>query len=199
MVSSNVEYSGIFLPITFDNRRFAYDWTQHFFVGGMDSTSFPGEDPTLSRVYIYCGLKKGIHRLAPARVEFKAATLHFKVLDEERAKMPKEGPANWGIMVLHAGEPQGTISLIPQISVVAVDFPGPRSVGRGDVNADGTMDITDPIALLGFLFVGGHDLPCPGSLDYNEDGTADLSDAIGILSCLFLGSCVQGPLEVPCW
>jgi len=68
----------------------------------------------------------------------------------------------------------------------------------GDCNQDGHIDISDPICLLSFLFLGQpSQLPCgDGSkedlanidlLDSNGDGELDLSDAVGIILFLFVG------------
>jgi len=56
----------------------------------------------------------------------------------------------------------------------------------GDVNGDGQVDISDAIALLSYLFMGGT-LECPGSGDVTGDGVVDISDAIKILGNLFGG------------
>lgn len=58
---------------------------------------------------------------------------------------------------------------------------------RGDANADGQRDISDPITILDCLFLGGD---CPSTLcagDSNDDGKTDISDAVFLLSFLFLG------------
>jgi prepilin-type N-terminal cleavage/methylation domain-containing protein len=63
-----------------------------------------------------------------------------------------------------------------------------RAFRRGDVNDDGAMDISDPIAVLGFLFLGAPDrLACAKSADANDDGALDISDAVLFLNNLFLG------------
>jgi hypothetical protein len=63
-----------------------------------------------------------------------------------------------------------------------------RAFRRGDVNDDGVTDISDPIAALGFLFLGAPDrLACPKSTDANDDGVIDISDPVLFLSNLFLG------------
>lgn len=59
---------------------------------------------------------------------------------------------------------------------------------RGDCNADGGMDIGDPITVLGFLFpVGGSSTTpgCADACDGNDDGLLDIADAIRILGALF--------------
>jgi hypothetical protein len=68
----------------------------------------------------------------------------------------------------------------------------------GDVNGDKALDISDPVALLGFLFSGSpKSLPCgdgsagqPGNIsliDWQPDGAVDISDAVAMLDYLFLG------------
>jgi hypothetical protein len=62
--------------------------------------------------------------------------------------------------------------------------PSPR---RGDTDGDGVMNLTDAVALLGFLFLGGESPYCEPVADTNVDGRVDLADAVYILSFLFLG------------
>jgi hypothetical protein len=62
----------------------------------------------------------------------------------------------------------------------------PRFV-RGDANDDGAMDISDPVTILFYLFVGGVPAPCLDAMDANDSGLVDLSDAIFFLRYLFLG------------
>ena len=52
---------------------------------------------------------------------------------------------------------------------------------------DGNVDISDPIAILRFLFQGDGSLPCPDAADANDDGRYDISDPITILNRLFAG------------
>jgi len=65
---------------------------------------------------------------------------------------------------------------------------------RGDATGEGVLDLTDPIALLGSLFLGEDPLNCADAADANDDGWVDISDAVGILLSLFLGT---GPLPPP--
>lgn len=73
----------------------------------------------------------------------------------------------------------------------------------GDQNQDGALNISDPVALLGRLFLGAEtplpcessDLEAPGNralLDVNGDGGVNLSDVVFSLNYLFLG----GPTPV---
>ena len=65
---------------------------------------------------------------------------------------------------------------------------------RGDVNADGRINIADPISLLGFLFGGSEAPSCTDTADANDDGKIDIADPIRILGYLFGG---QGELPPP--
>jgi ELWxxDGT repeat protein len=58
---------------------------------------------------------------------------------------------------------------------------------RGEVNGDGTFDLADPLATLGFLFLGSGKPVCLDAADANDSGTVDVSDAVYALGHLFLG------------
>ncbi|MGH9363420.1 MAG: hypothetical protein ACRD2T_16040, partial [Thermoanaerobaculia bacterium] len=72
-------------------------------------------------------------------------------------------------------------------------------VRRGDGNADGEVDIADPIALFAYLFIGGPIL-CRDGADANDDGRLDIADGIRLLNYLFLGAIPRGapPLDGRC-
>jgi hypothetical protein len=59
---------------------------------------------------------------------------------------------------------------------------------RGDANASGTLELTDAIVVLGYLFLGSERPACADAADANDNGTLELTDAIFILNYLFLGS-----------
>jgi hypothetical protein len=63
----------------------------------------------------------------------------------------------------------------------------PPSFRRGDVNADGALNIGDPANVLHYLF-GPGELTCEQSADTNDDGRLDVSDPIALLGYLFLGT-----------
>lgn len=58
---------------------------------------------------------------------------------------------------------------------------------RGDCNADGELDISDPLRTLLYLFAGREEPGCPDACDVNDDGELDISDAIASLARLFTG------------
>ncbi len=58
---------------------------------------------------------------------------------------------------------------------------------RGDANVDGSVNLTDAIHLLGYLFLGGQAPRCQEAGNVNDDPAIDLSDPVSLLSFLFLG------------
>ena len=58
---------------------------------------------------------------------------------------------------------------------------------RGDANSDGTINLTDGVVPLLFLFSGGAAPACLDSADTNDTGTVEITDAIIIFSWLFTG------------
>jgi hypothetical protein len=58
---------------------------------------------------------------------------------------------------------------------------------RADSNADGRVDISDPVYTLSHLFLGGPAHTCEASADANGDLRVDISDPVYTLSHLFLG------------
>ncbi|KKQ57098.1 MAG: hypothetical protein US74_C0008G0025 [Parcubacteria group bacterium GW2011_GWA2_38_13] len=64
---------------------------------------------------------------------------------------------------------------------------------RGDANQDGDVNITDPIAILGWLFLGDTQGICKDAADSDDDGNINISDPIAILNFLFLGG--EAPKE----
>jgi len=86
----------------------------------------------------------------------------------------------------------GTVFLITMVKLES-ELPSGGFM-RGDVNADGALNIADPIALLGHLF-GGEPVPsCRDAADGNDDGNLNIADAIAILGHLFGG---EGDLPPP--
>ena len=65
---------------------------------------------------------------------------------------------------------------------------------RGDVDANGVVNVTDAIVLLGYLFRGEAAPGCPKAADADDDGRVNVRDAFSILTYLFAGA---GPLPEP--
>ena len=63
---------------------------------------------------------------------------------------------------------------------------------RGDPNSDGSINITDGIYVLNYLFLGGPKPACQEAANPNDDAMVNITDGIYILNFLFLG----GPAPV---
>jgi hypothetical protein len=73
--------------------------------------------------------------------------------------------------------------LVPRLPAAAVDCEA--EFRRGDATADGSINITDAISLLGHLFLGTEPPACPDAADADDSGRLVLTDAIAILGFLF--------------
>ena len=63
---------------------------------------------------------------------------------------------------------------------------------RGEASGDGSIDITDAVTILSYLFAGSG-ISCAASGDGNDDGTVDITDAIYLLTWLFSGGSQPPP------
>jgi len=83
------------------------------------------------------------------------------------------------------------LSAVPITEGFTVSFtpsgppPGPKFV-RGDANSDGSINITDGVFVLNFLFIGGPEPRCTDAADSDDNGTLNITDGVAILNWLFL-------------
>jgi YVTN family beta-propeller protein len=73
------------------------------------------------------------------------------------------------------------LSLVPAVSQAQNRFQ------RGDANADGLTNISDPVFTIGYLFLGETPPVCDDAPDSNDDGEQNITDVIYTLNFLFLG------------
>src|SRR5206468_6669978 len=84
------------------------------------------------------------------------------------------------IVTAQGGE---TILLFSRDGDVCIHNDPPFS--RGDATADGNFDISDPIFILGCMFLGTECPVCPDSGDANDDGILNIADPIYLLNWRF--------------
>ncbi|MCZ6794563.1 MAG: hypothetical protein O7J95_13220 [Planctomycetota bacterium] len=79
-------------------------------------------------------------------------------------------------------------------SVTTVVEPEVRFV-RGDADSDGTINLTDGIVILNFLFLGAESPACMDAADADDDGgeRPQITDAIVLFTWLFLGGVAPSP------
>lgn len=68
----------------------------------------------------------------------------------------------------------------------------------GDVNHDRRIDISDPVAILGDLFLGS-EVACRAAAEVNRDDSVDLADAVFLLNYLYLGGPSAPVAPVACF
>ncbi len=69
---------------------------------------------------------------------------------------------------------------------------------RGDVDTDGLFNITDPVAILRFLFQAATEPPCQKAADIDGNGALEVTDAIRALNFLFRGGTEPAPPFANC-
>jgi len=71
----------------------------------------------------------------------------------------------------------GVVQIVPDIGFFV----------RGDANGDRTVDLSDAVTVLRYLFDGDADVSCKDAADADDGGTIEITDAIVILNHLFSG------------
>jgi hypothetical protein len=74
----------------------------------------------------------------------------------------------------------------------AIVPPGVRFV-RGDADSNGTIELTDAIRILNFLFTGGPPPLCVKAADADDSGGLAITDAVRILNWLFISGARPAP------
>jgi len=87
----------------------------------------------------------------------------------------------------------GDFVLLEIWCVGEIDPPDGVRFVRGDADSSGSINLTDGVAVLNYLFLGGAAPSCLDAGDFDDSGGVDLaiSDAIGVFNWLFLGG--DGP------
>ncbi len=140
-------------------------------------------------------------RLIPPHPDSVIYELHFGPcaqmvrvgeLEEARWEPPELTPGTmycWQVFARsECGSTNGPVWSFRTTEVLAGRF------RRGEVTADGALDLSDPIAILAHLFLGeALASGCADSADVDDSGLLDLSDPIFLLVHLFLGGAPPPP------
>lgn len=113
--------------------------------------------------------------------------------------MPEDGSASSTYMDYHADTDvlmfaDTDYATFNEITRLASDAP----FIRGNVNQDDSVDLSDAISILDFIFNQGNAAPNLDSMDVNDDARVDLADAIYLLTHLFRdGPDPEAPFQEP--
>mgnify|MGYP003320474225 CR=1 FL=1 len=80
-----------------------------------------------------------------------------------------------------------SLGLLAMAVLLPLELRAQDSFQRGDANVDASVDLSDGILVLQYLFQGGLQLDCLDAADADDSGNLDLSDAIYEFSYLFTG------------
>jgi hypothetical protein len=212
-----VEYVALQIPVDFDERYLRLVRAEDHGITGTvmadNRNEVPGAGPDEGHAVAAIGAECAERRLAAAGESFHAATLWFEVLpsaaEAEDGSISldiapvtdarglvfapwigvrhRAGTGSYETPVARVGPiriASGRVTILPEVSLFV----------RGDANDDGRVDLTDSIATLGFIFIGGEGIGCPDAADVTDDGRIDVSDPVACLESLFLH---RGPMPLP--
>ncbi len=91
--------------------------------------------------------------------------------------LPAVGLYSYEVVAIMEGEASGPVSCT--LEVIEVLF------RRGDSNSDGSIDIADPIFVLGYLFRDAAPPGCLEAANVNDDSALDIADVVYMLSYIF--------------
>jgi len=206
-VTADVEYTAVVVPIDFDERYLRVARIEDHFLAGAapfdNEDAVPGSQPEEGYVIIASSLF-GKRRIAPAGREFHAATLYLDVLEAaaEIASTTLEARSVGGraphpyIVVRHlSGDAAERVEVRGEFGGGEIDngvlaIRASLETLPGDANFDGRFDISDPISVLGYLFLGAKEPLCRPAADYDGDGQLVITDPIRMLNVQFSG---EGP------
>ncbi len=205
-ITSNFEFSGFITGMTFDYRYIQVSRVEEHTRPG--AVRLENEGGTLGIAMLNLRRRVGAEG---ERVHIATLFVDVKESAAEVDEVPFRfqsifGFSNW-LPIYHQDRPAlGKLPITAQVEPLKI-LNGVLAVRdeiktvRGDANLDLRVDISDPVSILSYLFLGGPALACPPAADFNLSGGLDIADPISILNTLFLGEEPPGgddPAEIAC-
>jgi len=81
-----------------------------------------------------------------------------------------------------------TNAIVNALEVLSGGAPVQPKFHRGDADDNGSLQLTDAVRILNFLFLGTGRIDCMDAGDVDNNGSIQLTDAVRILNVLFLGT-----------
>ncbi|MBI4601799.1 MAG: hypothetical protein HY721_07545 [Planctomycetes bacterium] len=156
-----------------DPRHSGYGFDAHFGII-VDRSPVVGELPLMTVFYRLLGFpweSAEISFCDGELLSWNRETCNFSGIDDTRIV-----PRAWPSPLLSTRNRNGTLTIRASTQTLP-----------GDANFDGRFDVSDPISVLGYLFLGESEPRCLPAADYDGDGQLIISDPIRMLGVLFLG------------
>ena len=202
MVRGNLQASSTMLSLVLepipDRSRARLMWRKQF---GSTSTNLNRVDTSLPRLQGWLSLEREGHTF---KALWSADGVAWNLIAEHSFE-ELAGPLLIGCVVSGADNGVTTQSYEAFQAVVREHriiplFPA-VPFHRADPNTSGATDLSDAIAIFGYLFLGSDTPTCLESADVNNSGVIDISDGVAILNWLFGDGpepAVPGPAPSAC-
>jgi hypothetical protein len=207
-ITSEREFSGFVTSIVFGSGVGGDPQNRYFDIVQVDEWTRPGAvsvRPDLQGVGI--AMANSRRRIGSEGERVKIATIYLDIADsaESGSEIKARFAGNFGFQNSVMIQALDGIHVLPaetRVEPLYIEEGLVKVVGSpirlGDVNADGALDLTDPVAILNHLFLGRRDVLCAGAADCNLDSEVDMADPITLLMYLFAGSALDATSEVDC-
>jgi hypothetical protein len=154
-------------------------------------STFAGMGPgdcgeSVARFYIIYSNEDGIvaDPVAPAGQIYWSELVPIEGISEYRGEIPRQA----SFLTLATGSGGDTVYCdFGTFAEARIFSAGGTQFVRADANADGTVNITDAIFILGYLFLGQTTPPCIKAADADDTGVVNVTDPLYLLNGLFLG------------
>ncbi|MBI4607322.1 MAG: hypothetical protein HY721_35600 [Planctomycetes bacterium] len=194
-VTSNYEFSGVALSITFPRRYLGFAGVkEHIRPAGVAVDDENG--------HVALAMLNARHRMGMEGEKVKLVTLYFNVEPEALEvqevsprfeTVNKPGGAQYiNFLVIHhasgvAGELPTTSEVAPISTAAGLLMIQREPTYLGDANFDYQVDLSDAVSVLNYLFLEGERLLCPPAADFTREGQLNITDPIALLMHLFQG------------
>ena len=148
----------------------------YFVVGALIDTAPPFDGNLIPNIGFPLDLFYIVARIAPDAQGDLAITL-----EDGLSTPPAANSYTVDNQTVPVAELQGGTIILPR----RPPPPGDSVFIRGDANLSARVDISDPVAVLEFLFLGKGALRCQQAADSNDDERIDIADGIYVLKFLF--------------
>ena len=112
------------------------------------------------------------------------------LIDKIQSDLPR-----FGLRMPRVGDPLDAADIATLRAWIRDGARRPHGPARGDTDGNGSVEITDAIRILIFLFRDGVAFDCPPQADADADGLIQLTDAVFLLNYLFRGGGPPGDLS----